>query len=228
MRTIKNNVLRREVVEAYLRYDTEKKHAQMADLADWDWNDPNYLCCVLSQGDYKGGVITGFSTWEHVAISLDDLRQCAVVDTISKGWNSHRDLGSAERKFSFEIGNLIGRLVGLKVSNVEMCLASTNHYSCVQPCKVRNRQHGISKMALGVRRQLFPRLGFTMVRLWSHTATAGSSLIKKASLCVLSCRSYFGAGSETHYPRESGLYFHRPLRGTQILVRVRRSLTPPC
>ncbi len=98
MRSIYVNVPRRKVIEAYVRYDAAKKGIPLPDFAQWNWDDPDFLDNVLSQARFKPGMIVGFSEWNHVELTLDNLRNCAVVETIARETNGPRDLRGLETK----------------------------------------------------------------------------------------------------------------------------------
>lgn len=98
MRSLDANVPRRNVVEAYVHYDATKKKNRLLDFAGCDWDDPNCLDSVLRRAKYKCGIIAGFSVWSYVEISLDDLRDCAVVAALSNKLKGPRDLRGLETK----------------------------------------------------------------------------------------------------------------------------------
>jgi hypothetical protein len=85
---------RRAVVEAYINYDSSKKSLAVPDTNAWDWTSADAIDTTLRDAGYKAGIAAGFTSWERVALMIDDLRECAVVSTISSemGYRA-RDLG---------------------------------------------------------------------------------------------------------------------------------------
>lgn len=96
MKTLREHVPRREVVEAYLQYDASKKQSPLPSTDGWDWTDPNAIDSWLKASGFKIGILAGFVEWTQVALTLEDLRDCAVANTVSRG--GPRDLRGLERK----------------------------------------------------------------------------------------------------------------------------------
>jgi hypothetical protein len=95
MQFIERFVPRRVVIEAYLRYDTSKKNNNpMPPIDTWNWDDPNALDNELKRAKFKCGILAGFLEWCAVLLTIEDLRSCAVVISMSEG--RHRDLRSLE------------------------------------------------------------------------------------------------------------------------------------
>lgn len=76
--TTRRGIERREVVEFYVRYDCTKKRRPTPTLESWSWSQADTLDRELKQVGLKFGVIPGYLLWDFVALSLDDLRGCAV------------------------------------------------------------------------------------------------------------------------------------------------------
>ena len=95
MNTITTGVPRKTVVEAYAAYDCRKKHRVIPDFASWDWDSADAIDSQLKAADLKSGVLAGYTEWAMVTLDLRDLRQCAVVSSISNG--GPRDLATLER-----------------------------------------------------------------------------------------------------------------------------------
>jgi hypothetical protein len=100
MNTIITGVPRQTVIEAYVEYDCGKKHRAIPDFANWDWNSADALDCQLRVAGLKSGVLAGYTEWNKVTLDLADLRQCAVVSSISNG--GPRDLASLETSGALE------------------------------------------------------------------------------------------------------------------------------
>jgi hypothetical protein len=90
-------VSRRAVVEAYVAYDAQKKGLRVPNLSKWDWTSADAIDSALRSARFKDGVPAGYSEWDHVSLTVDDLRACAVVASISGELGSAaRDLGTLE------------------------------------------------------------------------------------------------------------------------------------
>ena len=88
---------RRLVVEAYVSYDAAKKGSPTPDMSNWDWTRADAIDAALRASGFKFGVPAGFTEWAQVSLTLDDLRKCAVVVSISRELRSAaRDLGTLE------------------------------------------------------------------------------------------------------------------------------------
>jgi hypothetical protein len=94
MNTIIASLPRQQVIEAYAAYDCDKKHRTPPDFSGWNWESADYLDGQLGAAGLKTGVLAGYQEWRKVTLDLADLRQCAVVASISSG--GPRDLGSLE------------------------------------------------------------------------------------------------------------------------------------
>jgi hypothetical protein len=92
-------ISRRQVIESYVAYDAGKKGKPIPDIDDWPWDDPNSLDQRLRDLGFKVGILSGYVEWQEVAITIADLRCCAVVIAIcprdARGV-AVRDLGSIE------------------------------------------------------------------------------------------------------------------------------------
>src|ERR1035437_4433388 len=100
MRSSSDSVLRRQVIESYVAYDALKKGKPIPGMDDWPWHDPNGLDQHLRDLGFKAGILSGYVEWWEVALTIEDLRCCAVVTAICPR-DAHgvavRDLGSIER-----------------------------------------------------------------------------------------------------------------------------------
>jgi len=94
MRIIKPSLLRQPVIEAYARYDCRKKMKPLPDFTAWKWHSVDDVDRSLAACGLKTGVLAGYKEWNYVALDLTDLRQCAVVSSISG--NGPRELGQLE------------------------------------------------------------------------------------------------------------------------------------
>jgi hypothetical protein len=94
MNTIATGVSRQTVIEAYASYDCRKKHRPTPDFANWKRDSADALDIHLKVAELKFGVLAGYREWSKVTLDLADLRQCAVVSSISDG--GPRDLASLE------------------------------------------------------------------------------------------------------------------------------------
>ena len=79
MRKLRSEIDRRTVIEAYVKYDSIKKSRSLPDTGCWPWGDPNGLDLELEGHGYKHGIISGYRSWTFSALTLDDLRECAIV-----------------------------------------------------------------------------------------------------------------------------------------------------
>jgi hypothetical protein len=94
MNTILMSLPRQPVIQAYATYDCRKKGCNAPDFSGWNWNSADALDEQLAAAGLKPGVLAGYREWRKVTLDLADLRQCAVVSTISA--SGPRDLGSLE------------------------------------------------------------------------------------------------------------------------------------
>jgi hypothetical protein len=86
---------RREVIEFYVRYDCGKKGHDVPALESWPWDCADALDATMHEAHLKCGILPGYTVWDLVPLSLDDLRTCAVEKRIFPG-NGHV-LSLAER-----------------------------------------------------------------------------------------------------------------------------------
>jgi hypothetical protein len=86
MQTIRTEVSRRDVIENYAKYDYRKKHSSLSapDFEQWDWSNADAIDAFMCESGLKKGVPAGFELWDEVSLTVDDLRECAVVDGINK------------------------------------------------------------------------------------------------------------------------------------------------
>lgn len=100
---------RRAVIDEYVRYDSSKKGIPLPDTSIWDWTSADAIDSALEAAHYKCGIPAGFTEWERVSLTIDDLRECAVVASISSELGCEaRDLGTLAAE---------GRLVAWKPRN---------------------------------------------------------------------------------------------------------------
>lgn len=78
----RRGVGRREVIEAYATYDCAKKNRQTPDFGTWDWWDADAIDSEMCRAGLKCGVPAGFLSWDETAVTIDDLRRCAVHGAI--------------------------------------------------------------------------------------------------------------------------------------------------
>jgi hypothetical protein len=81
----RENVTREEVIRFYVRYDWSKKKpkdVEPPDMEKWPWNDPNGIDQKLRDNGLKDGVLAAYRKWKLVELSVADLLECAVVDSI--------------------------------------------------------------------------------------------------------------------------------------------------
>lgn len=74
---------REDVVPAYVSYDARKKGQLPPDTSTWDWKSADALDESLKESGCKYGIPAGYLTWNEVELTVDDLRDCAVVASIS-------------------------------------------------------------------------------------------------------------------------------------------------
>lgn len=80
---------RREVINHYLACDRRRPHLPDY-LTDPVLEDPNKVDQWLKKKHLKPGVISGFRQWVCAQLSFEDLLQCAVVETLSRGVQARR------------------------------------------------------------------------------------------------------------------------------------------
>jgi hypothetical protein len=85
MRIVEPHVERRTVIEAYVAYDCSKKRRPQPTLNEWDWTSANSIDARLRESELKCGVLAGYTKWAKVELTIEDIRQCAVVVGILKG-----------------------------------------------------------------------------------------------------------------------------------------------
>jgi len=94
MNRLKKGVPRRDVIEAWLKYDVAKKSLTLPDSSAWPWESADGLDQKLQRYGFKHGVIAGYLSWTLNALTLDDLREGAVVNQAIPGYR--RCLGQLE------------------------------------------------------------------------------------------------------------------------------------
>lgn len=99
MRMLSGPISRRQVIESYVGYDARKKDKPIPEMDGWPWDDPNGCEKRLRDLGFKGGILSGYVEWQEVALTIADLRCCAVEIAICprdfRGV-AVRDLGSIE------------------------------------------------------------------------------------------------------------------------------------
>lgn len=79
MKQLRIGISRRTVIEAWVHYDARKKSHTVPDFQLWSWDNADYLDQQLERLGFKTGIIAGFLSWTFSAMTLEDLRRCAVV-----------------------------------------------------------------------------------------------------------------------------------------------------
>jgi hypothetical protein len=93
---IEKDIRRRAVIEAYARYDYRKKsRGAIETFASWDWSDANAIDGEMLKANLKVGIPAGYLIWDKIAVTAEDLLECAVHDAIFPG--KPRMLGDLER-----------------------------------------------------------------------------------------------------------------------------------
>jgi hypothetical protein len=95
LRTIERGIKRRVVIEAYAKYDCAKKGRPTPDFGTWNWSHADAIDWEMQRAELKIGVPAGYLLWDKVDLTISDLRECAVVDSIFPG--QPRKLGLVER-----------------------------------------------------------------------------------------------------------------------------------
>lgn len=75
---------RREVIASYLNRE-RRRRPRLPDLAVRSYDDSNALDRWLKRHRLKHGVISGFRQWAWVMLEWEDLLECAVVESLSRG-----------------------------------------------------------------------------------------------------------------------------------------------
>jgi hypothetical protein len=83
---------RREVITSYLNRE-RRRRPRLPDIAVRSYEDSNTLDRWLKRHRLKHGVMSGFRQWAWVMLEWEDLLDCAVVDSISRG-QTVRSLGA--------------------------------------------------------------------------------------------------------------------------------------
>ncbi len=96
MRVRKQGIDRRNVVEAYARYDCSKTHRPVPLLATWDWSKADVIDREMKRAHLKVGVLAGYLLWDEVEIVMSDLRECAVYGGIFPGQSRKLGLVGAD------------------------------------------------------------------------------------------------------------------------------------
>lgn len=77
---------RRECIEAYLKYEAQKKNLPLpSDINEWDWTSASSIDQKLRSSGFKFGIISGFKYWQRVTLSQEDILKCAIVNCIFPG-----------------------------------------------------------------------------------------------------------------------------------------------
>jgi hypothetical protein len=79
MTELRKDVPRRNVIEAWIRYDANKKGKSVPDFSTWPWGRADELDQRLKTLGFKHGVIAGYLSWAFSVVTVRDLRRCAVV-----------------------------------------------------------------------------------------------------------------------------------------------------
>jgi hypothetical protein len=79
-------VSRRELIKFYLDGEALKKNTSVPQtFASLDLDDPNRTDQWLRENGFKSGVISGFTQWALVELSVEDIGNIAVVNHIFRG-----------------------------------------------------------------------------------------------------------------------------------------------
>src|SRR5215469_2118938 len=98
VKLIQQCVARQTVIEMYATYDCTKKDRVPPDLESWDWSSADAIDAHLRGAGLKCGVLAAYLRWNKVGLTLDDLRDCAVVASIREFEGAlSRRLGNIER-----------------------------------------------------------------------------------------------------------------------------------
>jgi hypothetical protein len=91
-------VSRRVVIEAYAKYDYQKKldGEGLPNFDTWNWSSADAIAEELGRVDLKTGIPAGYLSWNMVRITIADFRECAIVVGIFSGQH-HRQLGLIEQ-----------------------------------------------------------------------------------------------------------------------------------
>lgn len=82
MKIIERNVSRRAVIEEYVNYDCSKTTRRPPRFETSDWSHPDLIDERMRSGSLKVGVLAGYELWNKVELTLPDLRNCAVEESI--------------------------------------------------------------------------------------------------------------------------------------------------
>jgi hypothetical protein len=83
MRTIREDISRKEVITFYVEYDRRKKKQDLnINLTAWLWNNPKELDNKLRENKLKPGVLSAYKSWWLVELDYKDILDCAIVDHI--------------------------------------------------------------------------------------------------------------------------------------------------
>lgn len=80
VRVRKQDIDRRTVIEAYVRYDYMKKKLGISvpDFNSWNWAEADAIDNTMASADLKKGIPAGYLLWDQVEVTISDLRECAV------------------------------------------------------------------------------------------------------------------------------------------------------
>ncbi len=87
MRVAEEIRTREEVIRFYAKYDRHKKGGRdlPSDIQLWPWDNPEALDRKLRENGLKDGVLSAYRTWQLVELTVTDLLECAIVDSIFPG-----------------------------------------------------------------------------------------------------------------------------------------------
>jgi hypothetical protein len=87
MRVAEESKTREEVIRFYAKYDRHKKGGQdlPSDIDNWPWDNPEVLDRKLRENGLKDGVLAAYRTWQFVELTITDLLERAIVNSIFPG-----------------------------------------------------------------------------------------------------------------------------------------------
>lgn len=82
MQVRERGIERRKVIEFYVTYESAKKELAPPNFSAWDWANADALDRELERAKLKHGIVAGYLEWDLAELNLDDLRRCAIVNSI--------------------------------------------------------------------------------------------------------------------------------------------------
>jgi hypothetical protein len=103
MRTRKQDIERRTVIEAYAKYDCSKKNRSIPPFATWDWSQADTIDREMKCARLKTGVPAGYLVWDEIEVTMSDLRECAVDVNIFPSQSRKLGLIGAEELVTWKL-----------------------------------------------------------------------------------------------------------------------------